>query len=77
MDCILCHKGKLRPTRMQITMEYAGKCFTSPAVKAQVCTACGEQYMGTEGAAFLLFHRNQAPNAKMHATFTELESASD
>ncbi len=73
MDCVLCRKGKLRPIRMRITMEYEGKSFTSPIVDAQVCTACGEQYASEAGVAFLMFHRNQAPNAKMSAIFSEVE----
>lgn len=62
---------------MQITMKYEGKSFTSPIFDAQVCTACGEHYMSEAGMAFLMFHRNQAPKAKMRATFTELVIASD
>ena len=77
MECILCHTGRLRPIRMQITMTYAGKRFTSPVFDAQVCTACGEEYLNEAGVAFLLFHRNQAPNVKMSATWTQLERASD
>src|SRR5262249_18450382 len=77
MDCVLCHKGKLRPIRMRITMEYDGKRFTSPILNAKVCVACGEQYTSETGAVFMLHHRNLAPNAKMRAIFTELVSVED
>ena len=77
MDCILCHKGKLRVIRMRITMEYEGKRFTSPILDARECLACGEQYMNQAGAMFMLFHRNLAPNAQMRATVTTLVPADD
>jgi YgiT-type zinc finger domain-containing protein len=77
MRCVLCQVEELRPTRLTMTITYDGKTFVFHNLDAQVCQACGEEYLAEKGASILLMHRNLAPRAKMSATFSREDNLHD
>jgi YgiT-type zinc finger domain-containing protein len=68
--CTACHKGKLTPTPLTVTLTYDGHSFPVDDDEALVCEACGNELIGEGATAFLLTQRALAPDAEMIATVT-------
>jgi YgiT-type zinc finger domain-containing protein len=71
MRCVLCHIGMLQPVHLIITLTYDGHAFPLDVPDGRVCDHCGEEYMGENGAAFLLTHRALASHAQMNVTVSQ------
>jgi YgiT-type zinc finger domain-containing protein len=70
MRCVLCHIGALQPIHLIMTLTYDGHVFLLDVPDGRVCDHCDEEYMGENGAAFLLRHHALAPDAQMSVTIT-------
>src|SRR5262249_10884209 len=76
MRCVLCHIGTLRPIHLIIRLSYDGRTFPLDLPDGRICDHCDEEYMGVQGAAFLMTHRRLAPQARMSVTITRVEETS-
>ena len=54
MTCNVCGRGQTRPGTTTITLEHGGTTLTFRGVPAQVCPACGEEYVDDRIALGLL-----------------------
>ena len=52
--CSVCGHGQTRPGTTTITLEHGGTTLTVRGVPAQVCLACGEEYVDDRIALGLL-----------------------
>jgi YgiT-type zinc finger domain-containing protein len=54
MKCVICKHGTTKAGRATITLERGGTAVVIKGVPAEVCTTCGEEYVGEETTARLL-----------------------
>jgi YgiT-type zinc finger domain-containing protein len=54
MKCVICKHGATAPGETTITLERGGTTVVIKRVPAQVCSNCGEEYVGEETTARLL-----------------------
>jgi YgiT-type zinc finger domain-containing protein len=54
MKCVICKHGTTKAGRATITLERGGTAVVIKGVPAEVCTTCGEEYVGEEATARLL-----------------------
>ena len=46
MKCVICKTGETAPSETTVTLEKSGKIVVFRGVPAEVCTTCGEAYVG-------------------------------
>jgi YgiT-type zinc finger domain-containing protein len=54
MQCSVCGRNQTRPGKATITLEHGGTTLVVRGVPAEVCPACGEQYVDDRIALRLL-----------------------
>lgn len=53
MTCLICKHGETRPGTTTVTLERDGLTLVVRSVPADVCEACGEEYVSEEVSARL------------------------
>ena len=54
MKCVICKKGETQPGKTTVTLEREGMTLVFKSVPADVCTNCGEAYVGERVSSQLL-----------------------
>lgn len=54
MECVICKHGETQPGKSTVTLERDGMTLVFKNVPAEVCTNCGEAYVGEKISSQLL-----------------------
>ena len=60
MTCVVCKQGDAGPGSATITLERGGTTLVFKGVPANICSNCGEEYVGEEITAQLLKRAEEA-----------------
>ncbi len=54
MECVICKHGETRRGTATITLTYKSTVLVTKGASADICTNCGEEYVGEATTAHLL-----------------------
>jgi YgiT-type zinc finger domain-containing protein len=54
MECVICKRGETHPGTATVTVNHNSTVLVMKGVPADICTYCGEEYVGEATTAHLL-----------------------
>ncbi len=75
MKCVVCKQGKTRSGKATVTLERDGATLVVKGVPAEVCSNCGEEYVGEEITLRLLKAAEEAVKAGVRVDVREYVAA--
>lgn len=75
MKCVICKQGGLREGTATVTLERDGMILVFKKVPAEVCEACGEEYVTEQTTARLLATAEEAARAGVQVDIREYVAA--
>jgi YgiT-type zinc finger domain-containing protein len=75
MKCVVCKQGKTRSGKATVTLERDGATIVIKGVPAEVCSNCGEEYVGEEVTTRLLRAAEEAVKAGVKVDVREYVAA--
>lgn len=75
MKCVICKQGNTEPGLTSITLEREGMILIIKRVPADICTNCGESYVGADVTHEILNLANTAHRAGVHVEIRSFKAA--
>jgi len=75
MRCVICRNGETRPGKTTVTLERENLTLVVKGVPAEVCSNCGEAYVGSEASRQLLSSAEAAARAGVRVEVREFAAA--
>ncbi len=75
MKCVICKSGDTRPGKTAVTLERGGMVLVYRGVPAEVCTNCGEAYVGEEVSSRIFLGAEEAARAGVRVDVREYVAA--
>lgn len=75
MKCVICKHGETQPGKTTVTLEREGMTLVFKGVPADVCTNCGEAYVGEEVSSQLLTVAEEAARSGVQVDLREYVAA--
>lgn len=75
MKCVVCKHGDTKSGKATVTFDRAGFTLVVRGVPADVCSNCGEEYVGADITATLLKTADDAANAGVKVEVREYAAA--
>jgi len=75
MKCVICKQGNTAPGLTSITLEREGMILVVTRVPAEICTNCGESYIGNDVTHEILKLANAAHRAGVQVEICSFKAA--
>ena len=75
MKCVICKTGETRPGKTTVTLEREDMTLVFKSVPADVCTNCGEAYVGEDTSSQLLKAADEAVRCGVQVDVREYVTA--
>lgn len=75
MNCVICKQGSTEPGLTSITLEREGMILIVKRVPAEICSNCGESYVGSDVSREILKLANTALQAGVQVEICSYKAA--
>ena len=69
LTCVICKVGETKTGHTTVTLERHPTTLIVRGVPAQICTNCGEEYIGEEASEYLVIRVGNAAKGRVEIEF--------